>query len=172
VAKYTGTSNWTFRLGVSPSPAALAKLFGAAGAEFTDFRAAFSRIAPKVLGGIKRIFDSKGSTVGSPWPGLKDKYYLARKRRKGWSPAEMYASYRLAQSIGVVKIGRRALKVGTPEKYAKALQWGRAGMNKGRVFVALDDTARREAVEELNADVNAKLARLASKIAAAEKAAA
>jgi phage gpG-like protein len=168
VAKYTATSNWTFRIAVSPSPAQLAKLFGAAGPEFRDFRGAFSRAAPKVLAGIKRIYDSKGAAAGSPWPGLKDKYYLARKARKGWSTAEMYASYRLAQSIGVVKIGRNALKVGTHERYAKAIQWGRVGKNKGRVFIALDDTARQQVVDELNADINAKLERLASKINSAK----
>jgi phage gpG-like protein len=172
MGKYTATSNWTFRLGMSPSPAQLAKLFGAAGPELTDFRAAFGRIAPKALAGIKRIFDSKGSAVGAPWPGLKDKYYLARKSRKGWSTAEMYASYRLAQSIGVIKIGRRALKVGTHVNYAKALQWGRAGKNKGRIFIALDDITKQQAIDELNADVNAKLARLAAKINSAKSEAA
>jgi phage gpG-like protein len=164
MAKYTGTSNWTFRLGVSPAPSHLAKLFGQASVDFNDYRAAFGRIAPKALQNVKRIMDGKGSPLGMAWPGLKDKYYLARKSKKGWSRAEMYASYRLAQSIGIVSITKRALKFGTGVKYAKALQWGRIGKNQPRMFIGLDDTFQRQAIEELNADVNAKLASLASRI--------
>jgi phage gpG-like protein len=95
---------------------------------------------------------------------LRDKHYLARKARMGWSSAEMFASYRLAQSIGVVSMTKKALRVGTDLKYARALQWGRAGKNRPRMFIGLDQTAQQQCVEELNAHVNKALDKLAQRI--------
>jgi len=171
MAKYTATSNWTYRLKISPAPSKLAKLFGEGAKEFADYKPALLRCAPKVLAGIKRIMGSRGASLGEPWPGLKDKYYLARKARMGWSRAEMFATGQLAASIGVISCTKRALKVGTRDPKARALQWGTSRGLPSRKFIGLDDQATAECVEELNAHANALLARLASKINTAEAAA-
>jgi phage gpG-like protein len=171
MAKYTATSNWNYRLKISPAPSKLAKLFGEAAREFSDYKPALLRCAPKVLDGIRRIMGSRGSSLGEPWPGLKDKYYLARKARKGWSRAEMKATGALESSIGVISCTKRALKVGTRLKQARALQWGTSRGMPSRKFIGLDDLAMQQCVEELNAHANALLDRLASKINTSEAAA-
>lgn len=167
-------SKWGFRVAITPSPSKIAKLFGDSGKEFANFKPAFQSLAPKMVEGIRRIYASKGAVIGEPWPGLKNKYYLAKKARKGWSTAEMYASGVLASSIRPLSITRRSLKVGVRDvPYAKAMQWGRRSNNiavrKGgaRVFVALDDTAKAQAREELSAHLNALMAMLAKRISEA-----
>lgn len=157
-------SNWNFRIGISPSPGKIAKLFGEAAAEFADYRPAFMRMAPKIKDGIRRIISTQGGSLGVAWPGLKNPYYLARKARLGWAMTELVATGLLSLSIDTVSIGKRSLKVGTWVPYAKALQWGRKGRNQGRVFMALDDQARKDAADELNQEASNILDRLQRKI--------
>ena len=82
----------------------------------------------------------------------------------GWNTAELYASGRLVEGIRIVSMGKKSIKVGSPSPYAKAMQWGRAGKNQGRIFIALDDQARREATDELAAQTDSVMARLAAKM--------
>ena len=174
-------SNWTFRIGISPSPAKIAKLFGEAAAEFADYSPAFHRLGPKIVKGIQRVISNRGAGIGaSPWPGLRDKYYLDRKSRMGWNRAELYASELLSNSIDIVSIKKRSLKVGTWVPYAKVHQWGHGSGNimatgKGgkksmpsRMFMGLDGQAKKDAADELNAEANAILARLGQRIGAAK----
>jgi phage gpG-like protein len=164
VAKYTATSNWTTWIDVSPSMNAVAKAFGSFASEFRDRREVMSRCARKVLEGIERIMGTRGSSLGDPWPGLKDKYYLARKARKGLSTAEMYASGRLAGSIKILSVSNGSIKVGTSEKQARALQWGTNRGTPSRKFIGVDDETIRQCMAELAADNEAKFSRLATKL--------
>ena len=118
-------SNWFFRFNISPPPGRLAELFGESAKEFTDFRPAWPLVFRRVMQGIARNVSTRGASLGFPWPGLKNKYYLARKARMGWSRAEMKATGRLLGSVGPISQGRRFLKVGTSVPYSKAIQWGK-----------------------------------------------
>ena len=85
MARRQAESKWGFRVAITPSPSKIAKLFGDSGKEFANFKPAFQSLAPKMVEGIRRIYASKGAVIGEPWPGLKSKYYLAKKARKGAS---------------------------------------------------------------------------------------
>lgn len=171
MARRSGQSGvWTTRIKFSPSAETMAKIYGEAAAEISDLTPAFVKLGPKMIKGVHEIIGSKGALLDKPWPGLKNKYYDARKRRLGWSPAELFASYRTSQAIGVQRITRSALRFGVSGiKYAKALQWGKGKGNirnsgtSARLFIGVSEPMRATAMDEIQSHVNAAMAHLAAK---------
>jgi hypothetical protein len=157
---------WNLRINVTPSGSVLAKVFGECALEVGDFTTAFERLAPKMLDGIRGIINSKGASAGWPWPGLKDKYYLKRKSRRGWSMAELVATSKLIKTtLGAhPKITKRSLTITNDLPYARAVQWRGWADGKNRVFMGVTPAMETQASEEMSAHIDAALARLAIKI--------
>lgn len=125
-----------FKLTVDPSPALLAKAYGLAAKEFSDWRPAWKRMIPHLQQGIRRNFSSRGGALGNAWPSV-DPAYDVRKRREGGGRAQLVltgAMFRDATGPSAVqKITKSHIEYGIDtHPQARSLNFGRTRSGSGR----------------------------------------
>jgi hypothetical protein len=154
----SGKGNETFRIEISPSPAAIEKEFGHLGAEFTNWRPAFEAAVPDVIAGARGILASRGGALGQSWRPVTAAY--ARRKARGTTGKagvssrgrvlDMWLSGRLRHQLssraGVLRITKRALVFGTTLPYARAAQYG-----QGRRVLGWTEDMKRRVTEHLGA---------------------
>jgi phage gpG-like protein len=116
-----GKGNINWRLEVDPDPRKIARAYRELG----------------ITAANRKVFGSKGASLGMPWAPVTE-MYARRKERRGMGRATMFltGSLRaaLTSSAGVLSMTKRRLVFGTDLPYARAMQFGfTATPGKGRI---------------------------------------
>jgi hypothetical protein len=162
-----GKGDFRFRIRANPSPAAISKILGGLGEEFSDWRPAWQRMVPTLADGILENIDTRGASLGETWPAERDRY-VRRKARQGFGRMELYRTGTLVSQLspasGVRRMGRRSVSFGTKVPYGRAVNFGRNGA-RGRRFMGWSPRMKTAAEMVMHEHAQALLSKAAARIA-------
>ena len=156
------------RITMTPHASVVNRAFAEAGVEVGDFRQAWPRVAGHMRSGIVRAIQTRGGSIGHPWP-TSTPAYLRRKGRAGLGGRQMVRKGRvLAQAMSAkpVRMTKKSVSVGFPPgkrwQHVPKLQF-----KDGYWIVDMDERTKQLATEELNAYIQEIFARVRQKLGAA-----
>ena len=134
--------------------------------EFGDWRPAWPRAAGAMRTGILRAMNSRGGSIGQPWPKGRPKY-IERKLRQGFGNVQLVRTGRLRSRAVTAEpsMRKRSVSVGfTGKRWAHA---PKLQFKDGYWFVAWDEQAKKEVKAAVDDYVQTVFARVRQKIGVA-----
>lgn len=160
---------FNYGITVSPSPALLAKAFGLAAEDFSDWRAAWQMLAPALAQGLRSNIESRGGAISESWPG-PDPAYVRRKARQGFGRADLvYLGIMVRQVTsatgGILALTKRSIRFGTRVTQARAVNFGSSKRGiRARRFMGWNPQMTAAADAAATALAKTNLAKLAERL--------